>query len=34
MNAQASTLQTVCPHCGTINRIEQARLVQKPNRGH
>ncbi|MEQ9462874.1 MAG: thioredoxin TrxC [Haliea sp.] len=33
MNTQASTLQTVCPHCGTINRIEQTRLVQKPNCG-
>ena len=33
MNARAGVLQTLCPHCGTINRIEQARLGQKPNCG-
>lgn len=33
MNAQAGSLQTLCPHCGTINRIEQSRLGQKPNCG-
>lgn len=33
MNTRAGVLQTLCPHCGTINRIEQSRLGQKPNCG-
>lgn len=27
------TLQTVCPHCGTLNRVARHRLGEKPNCG-
>lgn len=33
MNASAESLQTLCPHCNTLNRVDRARIDQEPRCG-